>query len=239
MDVELQVNGEPVAVEVPDRESLADTLRDRLRLTGTHLGCEQGVCGTCSVVVDGAVVRSCLLLTGQAGGAEVWTVEGLSPPCGLSPLQRDLAEEHGLQCGFCTPGVVVAATEFLASVDGTPTEAEIREAMSGNLCRCTGYDGIVRAVARAAETGIELPDGLRFRPPGASTGELDAPVDLERLGRPADADPVDPSPMDGPGGDTAPGSRLPGWLEVAGLVAGALVGAALRQRRARTRRDPS
>jgi carbon-monoxide dehydrogenase small subunit len=145
--VELSVNGRPVSLEVEPRQSLADALRSKLGLTGTHLGCEHGVCGACTIIVDGDPVRGCLMLAVQAEGAEVLTVEGVSPRQGLSPIQEAMREHHGLQCGFCTPGMVVVLHHLL-STNPNPTDAEIREAISGQLCRCTGYQGIM-AAARA------------------------------------------------------------------------------------------
>jgi carbon-monoxide dehydrogenase small subunit len=142
--VELSVNGRPVSLEVEPRQSLADALRSKLGLTGTHLGCEHGVCGACTIIVDGDPVRGCLMLAVQAEGAEVLTVEGVSPRQGLSPIQEAMREHHGLQCGFCTPGMVVVLHHLL-SVNPNPTDAEIREAISGQLCRCTGYQGIMAA----------------------------------------------------------------------------------------------
>jgi carbon-monoxide dehydrogenase small subunit len=150
VSVKLSVNGEPRAATVEPRVTLADFLREHLRLTGTHLGCEHGVCGACTVLVDGAAVRSCLVLAVQVDGAEVTTVEGLAPrDGGLSAVQSAFRDCHGLQCGFCTPGFVVSVTAFLRE-HPDPTDAEIREALSGNLCRCTGYQGIVNAVRQAA-----------------------------------------------------------------------------------------
>jgi carbon-monoxide dehydrogenase small subunit len=128
-------------------------LRDDLSLTGTHLGCEHGVCGACTVLLNGDAVRSCLMFAAQANDAEVTTIEGLSDPAGnLTPIQAAFQAEHGLQCGYCTPGFVVSAHAFLAE-HPNPSDEEIREAMSGNLCRCTGYQGIVAAVKRAANNG--------------------------------------------------------------------------------------
>jgi aerobic carbon-monoxide dehydrogenase small subunit len=151
VEVDLTVNGRSRRVRVEPRKTLADTLREDLRLTGTHIGCEHGVCGACTVLVDGEAVRSCLLFAVQAAGTEVTTIEGLSPDAAsMSPVQRAFQQHHGLQCGFCTPGFVVSATAFLAA-NPDPTEAEIREGLSGNLCRCTGYQGIVHAVRAAAE----------------------------------------------------------------------------------------
>ena len=152
----MSVNGRAVTLTVPARLTLADLLRDRLELTGTHLGCEHGVCGACTVLVDGRSMRSCILYAVQMEGAEITTIEGLSPPDGsLSPIQRALREHHGLQCGFCTPGFVVTIHELLDD-NPDPTEEAVREALSGNACRCTGYQGIVNAVldvaARRAST---------------------------------------------------------------------------------------
>jgi len=149
--VQLTVNGERRRGRTDARTTLADFLRDELALTGTHVGCEHGVCGACTVLLDGDAVRSCLLLAVQADGAEVTTVEGVGPTPGqLGPVQQAFMECHGLQCGFCTPGFVVSVTAFLAE-QPAPTDAEIRDALSGNLCRCTGYQGIVAAVRRASE----------------------------------------------------------------------------------------
>jgi len=149
----LMVNGERIARAVEARRTLADFLRDDLSLTGTHLGCEHGVCGACTVLLNGDAVRSCLMFAAQADGAEVTTIEGLSEPAGgLTPIQAAFQAEHGLQCGYCTPGFVVSAHAFLAE-HPNPSDEEIREAMSGNLCRCTGYQGIIAAVKRAANNG--------------------------------------------------------------------------------------
>jgi carbon-monoxide dehydrogenase small subunit len=149
----LMVNGERIARTVEARRTLADFLRDDLSLTGTHLGCEHGVCGACTVLLNGDAVRSCLMFAAQADGAEVTTIEGLSEPAGgLTPIQAAFQAEHGLQCGYCTPGFVVSAHAFLAE-HPNPSDEEIREAMSGNLCRCTGYQGIIAAVKRAANNG--------------------------------------------------------------------------------------
>ena len=148
--VEMNVNGERKRSVVDARLTLADYLREQCALTGTHLGCEHGVCGACTVLLDGEAVRSCLLFAVQAEGAEVTTIEGLGGPDGaLSPVQDAFRDEHGLQCGFCTPGFVVSVTALLQE-NPKPSEPEIREALSGNLCRCTGYQGIIRAVQRAA-----------------------------------------------------------------------------------------
>jgi aerobic carbon-monoxide dehydrogenase small subunit len=144
------VNGERLSRTVEARRTLADFLRDELRLTGTHLGCEHGVCGACTVLLNGDAVRSCLMFAVQADDAEVTTIEGLSAPGGgLSPVQAALQAEHGLQCGYCTPGFVVSIHAFLAE-HPNPSDEQIRDALSGNLCRCTGYQGIIAAVKRAA-----------------------------------------------------------------------------------------
>jgi carbon-monoxide dehydrogenase small subunit len=148
--VDIRVNGEARRAAVEPRLTLADFLRERCHLTGTHLGCEHGVCGACTVLVDGEAVRSCLVFAVQADGQEVTTVEGLTPPDGgLTDVQAAFRDCHGLQCGFCTPGFVVSVTAFLRD-NPSPTDEEIREALSGNLCRCTGYQGIVAAVHAAA-----------------------------------------------------------------------------------------
>ena len=152
----LLVNGQRRRVYVEQRKTLADTLREDCGLTGTHLGCEHGVCGACTVLFDGAAVRSCLLFAVQAEDTEVTTIEGLSPADGtLSPLQEAFRQCHGLQCGFCTPGFIVSATAFLRD-NPHPTEQQVREGLSGNLCRCTGYQGILAAV-RLAAGGVAPP----------------------------------------------------------------------------------
>jgi carbon-monoxide dehydrogenase small subunit len=152
------VNGEPRTGRAEPRLTLADFLRDELGLTGTHLGCEHGVCGACTVLVDGRSVRSCLTFAVQAAGHAITTVEGLSAPGEpLHPIQEAFSEKHGLQCGFCTPGFVMSAVELLAE-NRRPSEAEIREQLSGNICRCTGYQNIVSAVLYAAEL---MDDGAR------------------------------------------------------------------------------
>jgi carbon-monoxide dehydrogenase small subunit len=145
------VNGEAVVAEVPDRLLLSDFLRHELRLTGTHVGCEMGACGACTILVDGDAVRSCLLLAAQADGAAIRTVEGLAAPDGtLNPLQQAFHRHHGLQCGYCTPGMLMTL-QALIDRGALPTEeAAIREAISGNICRCTGYQGIVDAVLSLA-----------------------------------------------------------------------------------------
>jgi len=149
--IEMTVNGVRHQVEVETRVTLADCLRHHLGLTGTHLGCEHGVCGACTVIVDGRTARSCLMLAVQADGAVIATIEGLADDDGtLHPLQQAFHDNHGLQCGFCTPGVLMTLVEFLES-NPDPSETELREALSGILCRCTGYQGIVAAALDAAQ----------------------------------------------------------------------------------------
>ena len=153
--IAVKVNGKAFEREVEPRLSLGDFLRHEIELTGTHLGCEHGACGACTVLVNGQSARSCLMLAVQADGQEITTVEGLARPDGtLSPLQRAFWEKHALQCGFCTPGILCTLTEFLRDAP-KPTEAQIREALSGNICRCTGYQSIVEAVRLAAELYAE------------------------------------------------------------------------------------
>jgi carbon-monoxide dehydrogenase small subunit len=149
-DVTIVVNGHARTASVPARRLLSDFLRHDLRLTGTHVGCEHGVCGACTVLLDGEAVRSCLVFAIQAEGAEVTTIEGLTGPDGeLTPVQVAFRDHHGLQCGFCTPGFVVSVTAFLRD-HPDPTDQEIREGLSGNLCRCTGYQGILAAIRSVA-----------------------------------------------------------------------------------------
>jgi carbon-monoxide dehydrogenase small subunit len=152
MKVEFTVNGSAQELDLEPRELLADVLRDRLQLRSVHVACEQGACGTCTVLVDGRGVRSCLVFGVQVTGCDVTTVEALGSADDLHPIQRSLAEHHGLQCGFCTPGMVLSAFELLRE-NASPTTAEIEEAMAGNLCRCTGYVPIVDAIA-AVRGGI-------------------------------------------------------------------------------------
>jgi len=149
MDVSVTVNGRACSGTVEPRKTLADFLRDDLGLTGTHLACEHGVCGACTVIIDDRAVRSCLQFAVQVEGSSITTVEGLATDGELNPVQRAFMNEHGLQCGFCTPGFVVSATALLAS-NPDPSDQEIREGLSGNICRCTGYQGIIRAVRSAA-----------------------------------------------------------------------------------------
>ncbi|MDP9133258.1 MAG: (2Fe-2S)-binding protein, partial [Actinomycetota bacterium] len=148
--VRLVVNGQPRAGTAEPRTSLADFLRDDLDLTGTHVGCEHGVCGACTVRVDGSPVRGCLMLAAQADGCRVETIEGLSESGAIADLQHAFRAENALQCGFCTPGMLLTAHELLAR-EPHPDPAAIREALGGNYCRCTGYHAIVQAVLRAAE----------------------------------------------------------------------------------------
>ena len=146
--IEVTVNGRSHRRRVPVRRPLSEFIRDDLGLTGTHVGCEQGVCGTCTVQLDGQTVRSCLMLAVQADGAEIMTVESLASEGALHPIQEAFRQEHGLQCGFCTAGVLMTVHEFLSEHKG-PSQDEIRHALSGNLCRCTGYQNIVKAVETA------------------------------------------------------------------------------------------
>ncbi len=143
------MNGEQRLLEVEGRTLLVHALRDGLGLTGTHIGCDTSQCGACTVLVDGQAVKSCTLLALQAAGSEVTTIEGLATDGELHPVQRAFVENHGLQCGFCTPGVILTALDLL-SRDSDPTDDTIRHALRGNLCRCTGYDGIVESVRAAA-----------------------------------------------------------------------------------------
>jgi carbon-monoxide dehydrogenase small subunit len=152
-EVRLEVNGATHVVEVPGRRLLSDALRHDCGLTGTHVGCEHGVCGACTVLVDGKPMRSCLMLAVSAEGSSITTVEGLTEPDGtLSPVQQAFIDCHGLQCGFCTPGFLTTITAGLED-NPDPTEDEAREMIGGNLCRCTGYQNIVKSVLRAAELG--------------------------------------------------------------------------------------
>jgi aerobic-type carbon monoxide dehydrogenase small subunit (CoxS/CutS family) len=149
-DVELSVNGTSYRRAVEARLLLSDFLRHELKLAGTHVGCEHGVCGACTILLDGAPVRSCLMFAVQADGYELSTIEGLASASGdLDPLQQAMHEHHGLQCGYCTPGILMTMTAFLKE-NPAPSEEEVREALSGNLCRCTGYQNIVDAVLKAA-----------------------------------------------------------------------------------------
>ncbi len=151
MTISLTVNGDAVSREVSVRMTLADFLRHELGLTGTHLGCEHGVCGACTILMNGRTARSCLTLAVQADGQSIDTVEGMADGDDLSPLQQAFIDQHGLQCGFCTPGMLATITELL-NTNPDPTEHEVREWLSGNACRCTGYQGIVDAALAAAKT---------------------------------------------------------------------------------------
>jgi aerobic carbon-monoxide dehydrogenase small subunit len=154
LPVEFELNGQPVSVEVEPRLTLGDCIRHELMQTGTHIGCEHGVCGACTVIVDGEAVRSCLMLAVQASGKAVMTVEGLAGDEDLTPLQKSFRKHHGLQCGFCTPGILMTAHALLTR-EPEADEERIREVLSGNVCRCTGYISIVKSImeARAAYQG--------------------------------------------------------------------------------------
>ena len=159
-EVSVSVNGAPHRAVLEARRTLSDFLREECLATSVHLGCEHGVCGACTVLLDGIAVRSCLLFAVQAQGAEVTTVEGLAGPDGsLNPVQQAFRDCHGLQCGFCTPGFIVSVTAFLAE-NSEPTLEEIRSALSGNLCRCTGYQGIIAAVQQAAAAEAQTRTGV-------------------------------------------------------------------------------
>lgn len=152
ISIALKVNGSQLAVAVEPRRSLVDFLRHDLGLVGTHVGCEHGVCGACTVMLNGRTVRSCLLFAAQADGADVTTIEGIGTDEALHPLQQAFQKHHALQCGFCTPGMILAALELLRD-NPDPTEEEIRVGLGGNLCMCTGYVNIVRAVRAAVSNG--------------------------------------------------------------------------------------
>jgi len=154
LSISFEVNGQRRQGEAEPRKTLADFLREDLELTGTHLGCEHGVCGACTVLLDGEPVRSCLMLAVQARGASVTTIEGLASGDVMNPLQEALRDEHSFQCGFCTPGFLMQMTALLGE-NPTPTEAEIRESLSGNICRCTGYETIINGMLAAAGIGAE------------------------------------------------------------------------------------
>ncbi len=154
INVQLTVNGVAREAAAEPRKTLADFLREDLGLTGTHLGCEHGVCGACTVIVDGDAVRSCLMLAVQAAGASVTTVEGLAVDGALNPLQEAMRDSHAFQCGFCTPGFMMQITALL-NENPAPTEADVRDTLSGNICRCTGYESILNGVLKAAGTTQE------------------------------------------------------------------------------------
>jgi carbon-monoxide dehydrogenase small subunit len=166
MQVSMTVNGEAVTADVEARTLLVHFLREELLLTGTHIGCESGYCGACTVLVDGTATKSCMVLAVQAEGASIGTIEGLADGDQLHPVQEGFWERHGLQCGFCTPGMIMSAVALLDQNDN-PTEAEIRHGIEGNLCRCTGYHNIVRSIEYA---------GAKLR------GEEPAPPEWEEVG---------------------------------------------------------
>ena len=149
-EITVKVNGKSHSKTVESRELLVHFLRDELHLTGTHVGCDTSSCGACTILVDGEAVKACTMLAVQADGSEITTIEGLSSNGNLHPLQEGFNEKHGLQCGFCTPGMIMTAADFLKS-NPNPSEAEIREALEGNFCRCTGYHNIVKSIQYAAE----------------------------------------------------------------------------------------
>lgn len=167
MQVTTTVNGRTVSEDVEPRMLLVHLLRDRLALTGTHIGCETSYCGACTVLVDGRAVKSCTMLAVQANGAEITTIEGLASADELHPIQEAFSAHHGLQCGFCTPGMILAAVALLAD-ESNPTDREIRIALDGNLCRCTGYEPIIRAVKDAAAR-------MRGEPPAPPEWETERP----------------------------------------------------------------
>ena len=149
--IKVTVNGQTHEHEVEPRQMLVSYLRDELGLTGTHVGCDTSNCGACTAIVDGQAVKVCTMLAAQADGAEIMTIEGLAANGELHPLQEAFRETHGLQCGFCTPGMIMAAWQLLER-NATPSDAEVRHALEGNFCRCTGYDNIIKAVQHAAES---------------------------------------------------------------------------------------
>jgi carbon-monoxide dehydrogenase small subunit len=154
MQVEMTVNGQPMSADVEPRTLLVHYLRDHLGLTGTNVGCDTSSCGACTIHIDGESAKACTMLAVQARGADVTTIEGLATNGELHPMQRAFMECHGLQCGYCTPGMVMAATSLLAE-NPSPSEHDVREGLEGNLCRCTGYHNIVKAVLAAAEGGSQ------------------------------------------------------------------------------------
>ena len=158
MTISLTVNGRRVERAVEPRMHLADFLREELHLTGTHVGCEHGICGACTVLMNGDSVRACLTFAVQADGADITTVEGLGRVGDLSPLQQAFREHHALQCGFCTPGMLITAIDLMQK-DIAPTPADVRDALSGNLCRCTGYQNIVEAVLAVMAARVRTSDG--------------------------------------------------------------------------------
>ena len=181
MAVELTVNGHRHAVEVEARTTLLDCLRDRLGLTGAHAGCEHGVCGACTVLLDGVAVRSCLMFAVQADGYAITTIEGLAPAPGeLSVIQDAFCETHGLQCGYCTPGMILSSHALLERTD-SPTREEIVEAISGNICRCTGYGQIIEAVEFAADR-LRKANAPRARHANQPVDDPAAPHDAPQQG---------------------------------------------------------
>jgi carbon-monoxide dehydrogenase small subunit len=148
--IELTVNGTAASVEVEDRALLVELLREKLRLTGTHVGCDTSQCGACVVLMDGVAVKSCTVLAGRAAGRDVTTIEGISSGDDLHPMQQAFHQEHGLQCGFCTPGVIMAAIDMVRRLGADLDEVTIRHELEGNICRCTGYNNIVKAIAAGA-----------------------------------------------------------------------------------------
>src|SRR3954466_3324256 len=170
--VSVTVNGTNQTAEVEPRLLLVHLLRDKLGLTGTHVGCDTSNCGACTVHLNGQAVKSCTVLAVQADGAEVMTIEGLGSEDALHPMQASFWENHGLQCGYCTPGMIMAATDLLQR-NPSPTEEEVRHALEGNLCRCTGYHNIVKAVLEAAKAGG---GGASARPPAPPVEDPAAPV---------------------------------------------------------------
>jgi carbon-monoxide dehydrogenase small subunit len=149
--IAMTVNGESASVEAEDRTLLVEYLREKLRLTGTHVGCDTSQCGACLVLVDGVAVKSCTMLAAQAAGARVTTIEGIAAGDRLHPMQQAFHEHHGLQCGFCTPGMIISAIDMVRRLGNSLDEATIRHELEGNLCRCTGYQNIVKAIAAGAE----------------------------------------------------------------------------------------
>ncbi|KIL45071.1 (2Fe-2S)-binding protein [Jeotgalibacillus soli] len=153
--IKLTINGKHYVEEVESRILLSDFIRENCGLTGTHVGCEHGVCGACTVIVNGTAVRSCLMFAVQTDGEEIQTVEGLSQDGELTPLQQNFKECHGLQCGFCTPGILMSAQDYLAK-NPEPSTQELKEMLSGHLCRCTGYDGILKAIQKTVDENKQL-----------------------------------------------------------------------------------
>ena len=163
VDITLTVNGRDHTIRVEPRKTLVDAIREDCGQTGTHIGCEHGVCGTCTIILDNDAVRSCLMFAVQAEGRSISTVESLGSPDELDELQRAFSAEHGLQCGFCTPGFLMLLTAFLAE-NHAPSDEEIREAVASNLCRCTGYQGIVRAACSVRDARLESADASNSVP---------------------------------------------------------------------------